>query len=202
MLAVACPEASLESLARLTIGQRDARLLALRETMFGAELTGITDCPECAEKIELSFKCSDIHQQTEIESPGELAVQSNGREVRFRLPTSADLLAVNTSEQLLERCLLNRGDHLTKDFLRAIQEKMSSAEPMADIHLGLSCPSCAHKWEAAFDIVAFLWREITAAARRLLHEVHTLASAYGWTEPEILALNPARRRAYLEMAIE
>jgi hypothetical protein len=107
---------------------------------------------------------------------------------------------VNSSEQLLERCLLNRGNHLTKDFLPAIVKKMSSAEPMADILLALNCPNCAHKWEVAFDIVAFLWREISAAAQRLLHEVHTLASAYGWTEPEILALNPARRRAYLKMA--
>src|SRR6516164_8225495 len=86
VLAAACPEVSLESLADLTIGQRDARLLALREKMFGAKLIGITDCPECGEKIELSFNCSDIHPQTETE-PSELAVQSNGREVRFRLPT-------------------------------------------------------------------------------------------------------------------
>jgi hypothetical protein len=200
MLAAACPEASSESLARLTIGQRDARLLALREMMFGSKLTGVTDCPKCREKIDLSFNCSGIHPQTEIESPAEFAVQSNGRDVRFRLPTSADLLAVNSSEQLLERCLLSRGNHLTKDLLPAIVEKMSSAEPMADLHLALNCPNCEHKWEAAFDIVAFLWREISAAARRLLHEVHTLASAYGWTEPEILSLSPARRRAYLEMA--
>jgi uncharacterized protein (UPF0212 family) len=201
MLAAACPEVSSDSLALLTIGERDTRLLQLREAMFGAELTGISDCPECGEKVELSFNCSDICPERKIKSSAELAVESNGREVRFRLPTSADLLAVNSSEELLERCVLDRGNHLTKDaFLPAVAEKMSGAEPMADIRLALSCPNCAYKWEAAFDIVAFLWREISAAARRLLHEVHALASAYGWTEPEILALNPARRRAYLELA--
>jgi hypothetical protein len=200
ILAAACPEASADSLADLSVGRRDARLLALREKMFGPELTGITDCPECAEKIELSFKCSDIHQREENELPTELAVQSNGRDVRFRLPTTADLMAVNSSEQLLERCLLDRGNHLTKDVLPAVVDKMSSVDPMADIHFVLKCPNCAHKWEAAFDIVAFLWREISAAATRLLREIHTLASAYGWTEPEILSLSPARRRAYLEMA--
>ena len=201
ILEAACPEASVDSLADLPIGRRDARLLALRERMFGPELTGITDCPECAEKIELSFRCSDVHQQEENEPPTELDVRSNGREIRFRLPTSADLLAVNSAEQLLERCLLDRGNnHPTKEILPAVVEKMSSADPMADIHLVMNCPNCAHKWEAAFDIVAFLWREISAAARRLLREIHTLASAYGWTEPEILSLSPARRRAYLEMA--
>jgi hypothetical protein len=200
MLAAASPETSSDSLARLTLGQRDARLLALREMMFGSDATGVTDCPECGERIELRFSCSDIHPATDTESPTEVAVKSNGREVRFRLPTSADLLAVSSSGQLLERCLLSRGNRLREDFLPAVSEKMSSADPMADIQLALNCPNCEHKWKAAFDIVAFLWREISAAARRLLREVHTLASAYGWTEAEILALSPARRRFYLEMA--
>jgi len=200
VLAAACPEISCDALARFTIGQRDARLLALQEMTFGPELTGVTDCPECGEKIELSFNSSDIRPPIETEPPTELAVKSNGHEVRFRLPTSADLLAVNSSEQLLKRCLLSGVDHLTGHFVTAVGERMSSADPMADIHLALNCPSCEHKWEAPFDIVAFLWREISAAARRLLREVHTLASAYGWTETEVLALSPARRRMYLEMA--
>jgi hypothetical protein len=198
LLAAACPEASSDSLAALTIGQRDERLLTLREIMFGSELTGLTDCPECGNKIELSFNCSDIRPATETELPTELALQSNGREVRFRLPTSADLLAVDNPKQLLERCLLG-GSHLTEDLLPAVCEKMSNADPMAEIHLALNCPSCGDKWVAPFDIVAFLWREISAAARRLLREVHTLAAAYGWTETEILALSPARRGVYLEI---
>jgi len=199
ILAAGSPEISSDSLAHLTIGQRDTRLLALRERTFGSELTGLTDCPECGEKIELSLNCSDLATGRENEPSAELAVPSNGREVRFRLPTSADLLAVNSPEQLLERCLLSGGNHLTQDFVAAAGEKMSNADPMADIHLALNCPSCEHKWMAPFDIVAFLWREISAAARRLVREVHTLASAYGWTESEILALSPVRRRAYLEM---
>jgi len=197
MLAVACPAVSFDSLARLTIGQRDARLLRLREMTFGFGITGVTDCPECGEKIELSVDSSDIGPATETEPPNELVVQANGGEVRFRLPTSADLLAVNSHAQLLERCLLNGGDHLSENLEAKIGEKMSSADPMADIALALNCPSCEHKWEAPFDIVAFLWHEISTAARRLLREVHTLASAYSWTESEILALSPARRRAYL-----
>jgi uncharacterized protein (UPF0212 family) len=200
MLAVVCPEISSESLARLTIGQRDARLLALREMTFGSEIRGVTDCPECGETIELTFNSSDFLPLNETESPAELAVKSNGSEVRFRLPIGADLLAVRSAEQLLERCLLSGGDKLTENIRVAVAERMSNADPMADIHLALNCPNCEHKWAAPFDIVAFLWREITAAARRLLREVHTLASAYGWTESEILALSPARRRAYLEMA--
>src|ERR1041385_3801480 len=219
ILAAACPEDSFDSLARLTIGQRDARLLRLRQITFGSEITGVTECPECEEKIELSVNSSDIGPTTETQPPNELAVRANGCEARFRLPTSADLLAVKTEEELLERCLLNGGDQVICHFERnavesrnpvlesqniraAISKKMSSADPMADIRLALSFPSCEYKWEAPFDIVAFLWREVSAAARRLLREVHTLATAYGWTETEILGLSPARRHAYLEMENE
>jgi hypothetical protein len=200
ILAAACPEDSADLLARLTIGQRDARLLAVRQMTFGAEITGVASCAECSEKIELRFNSLDIRTATQAESPDEVLVEGNGRELHFRLPTSADLLAAKNEEELLERCLLNGGDRLTENFRAEVGEKMSSADPMADIHIALSCPSCGHTWDAPFDIVAFLWREISAAAHRLLREVHTLAAAYGWTESEILSLSPARRCAYLEMA--
>src|SRR6476469_6290050 len=100
--------------------------------MFGSELTGVTDCPNCGEKIELSLNCSDLHSATESEPPAELSVQSNGGELRFRLPTSADLLAVSSPEALLERCLLSGGNHLTEDIVAAAAEKMSCADSMAD----------------------------------------------------------------------
>jgi hypothetical protein len=48
-----------------------------------------------------------------------------------------------------------------------------------------------------FDIVTFLWREIENLAGHLLRDVHTLASAYGWRESDILALSAARRDFYL-----
>jgi hypothetical protein len=35
-----------------------------------------------------------------------------------------------------------------------------------------------------------------------LHEVDLLARAYGWTEPEVLALSEARRAAYLRLVVE
>jgi hypothetical protein len=63
----------------------------------------------------------------------------------------------------------------------------------------LTCPQCAHQWQAPLDIVSFLWSEVHAWAIRLLREIHELASAYGWSEAEILALSPWRRRAYLEL---
>jgi hypothetical protein len=199
LLAAVNPEASLDSLAKLSIGQRDTRLLKLRELTFGEKFTGLTNCPVCDEKIELAFDAAAIRPAEENEIPAELDLQIEGREVRFRLPNSGDLLAVHSSEQLLARCLLSGGNHFAENTIQAVSEKMSAADPMADVQLALSCSSCGHQWRSSFDIVAFFWREIAAAARGHLRDIHTLASAYGWTESEILSLSPARRRVYLEM---
>ena len=199
LLAAACPDIASATLANLTIGQRDALLLTLREITFGTNFIGLADCPACDEKVELAFKTGDIRPGNETEFPAEFNFQMAGHALRFRLPSSSDLLAVNNREQLLARCLINGRSDLPEPVIAAVVEKMSRADPLADIRLGLSCPSCGHKWEAPFDIVAFFWSELNAVARGLVREVHTLASVYGWTESEILTLTSARRRCYLEM---
>ncbi len=79
---------------------------------------------------------------------------------------------------------------------------MAEADPLADARLALSCPACGRPWEAAFDVVAFLWGELDAWARRTFAEVHALASAYGWREADVLALSPERRRIYLDLVQE
>ena len=199
LLAAACPESPPEALASLTIGQRDARLLALRELTFGSAFTGLTHCPACDEKMELAFNAAEILPEIETEIPNEFNLQLDGHALHFRLPTSTDLLGVKNRAQLVERCLTNGSSELPETIIAIVAEKMSRADPLADVQLALSCSSCGHKWEAPFDIVAFFWSELNAFASGLLREVHTLASVYGWTESEILALTPARRRCYLEM---
>ena len=49
------------------------------------------------------------------------------------------------------------------------------------------------------DAEAMKASEIDAWARTILYQVHLLASVYGWSESEILALSPWRRHLYLQM---
>jgi hypothetical protein len=51
-------------------------------------------------------------------------------------------------------------------------------------------------------VVAFFWEEIDVWAERTLSDVHRLASAYGWSESDILALGPRRRQRYLALIAE
>ncbi|HUI06070.1 MAG TPA: phage baseplate protein [Verrucomicrobiae bacterium] len=199
LLAAAYPEVPPEALANLSIGQRDARLMELRELTFGANFTGLANCPACNETVELAFDTSAVRPAEAMETPAELDAEVEGRKLHFRLPTSADLFAVTTRDQLLDRCLLGGRDQLPDQAIDSVIAQMARADPLADIQLALHCASCGHQWEANFDIVTFLWSEINAAARNLLRGIHALASAYGWSEADILALNPARRRLYLEM---
>ncbi len=76
---------------------------------------------------------------------------------------------------------------------------MAEIDPQGDIQLSLVCPKCDRRWDAVLDIASYLWSEINAWALRTLREIDVLATAYGWTETEILRLSPWRRQAYLEI---
>jgi len=214
LLALVCREAALEELARWSIGRRDARLLALRESLFGSRLASLARCPQCGERLELNFEVAAIRAETAASSPETFVVEADGCEVRFRLPNSEDLMAVEAQsdvasgrELLLRCCLLDLRlegrerpvESLPEPVVAAILNKMEEADPQANTQLDLICFACHHRWLAAFDIAMFLWAELDDWARRLLREVHLLARAYGWREADILAMSTARRRAYLEM---
>ena len=214
LLATASSETPREVLAKLSIGQRDACLLMLREWTFGPELVSLMTCPGCGERLELTFKVSDLQVETQTELAEALSLSVADYEVHFRLPNSLDLAAIAESDDvmvarhlLLRRCLLAvqhdgeeiSAEQLPADVVEAVAERMAQADPQADVQLAPSCPSCDHEWQATFDIVSFFWSEIDAWAHRMLRELHTLASAYGWREADILAMSPWRRRFYLEM---
>lgn len=218
LLAAVNGEAPPGPFEQFPVGWRDAKLLELRERTFGPQLPCLTTCPSCREDLEYNLNVADLvvgepPAGTSLEVSG--SVRAGDYEVTFRLPTAGDLLALfpqaNVSEnrlRLLKTCLLSARCNdreiaacdLPGQVAAAVAERMAQLDPQADLRLRLDCPECGHRWEAQFDIVSFLWKEIHAAATRLLREVHELATAHGWSEAAILALSPQRRRAYLELA--
>jgi hypothetical protein len=222
LLAAACPEMSDEELADLSVGRRDRLLFALRERTFGPHMTSLAACDACGESLELSFDVSDISDPDEpqgelpagaADAP-ELSVEAEGYAAGFRLPNSGDLVAVARARDaaegrrtLLERCVTRATragasvppSELPGALVEAVESRMAESDPQADTRLKLDCPACGHHWLASFDVVAYLWSEVNAWAYRLLGEVHSLASAYGWREEDILAMSPRRRHVYLEM---
>ncbi|MFY1825769.1 hypothetical protein ACN47A_07640 [Myxococcus fulvus] len=213
LLGAAFPERSLGALARLPVGARDSLLLSLREGTFGGAIWGLVACPRCGEQVELAFEVGDIRVPTGAAAPEVLEVERAGHAVRFRLPDSRDLAALASGRepagpgQMLARCVVEarrEGAHvevreLPEDVVDAIGSAMEAADPQARVELATTCPGCGHGWAAGFDIAEFLWREVEAWAQRLLRDVHTLASLYGWSEEHILAMSPWKRQRYLEL---
>ena len=214
VLCTSCPEASWESHARMSIGRRDARLLKLREQTFGPTMQGLCDCPRCGEQMEMSLDVADILLDGQAEAEEAQLLALHGFDVRYRLPNSLDLAAVAeigdkaaARKTLFQRCLVevrSRDEDVHPDALPvsvtdAVEERIALADAQADIQLNLTCPGCNHTWQTTFDIVTFFRQELNTWAHRLLHDVHTLAAAYGWSEDAILALSSTRRQAYLEM---
>ncbi|MDD5267129.1 MAG: hypothetical protein PHO08_08365 [Methylococcales bacterium] len=214
LLNAAWPEKSYEQWAQTGIGQRDDALLTLRESLFGVHLEATAQCPVCRESLELAFETGQIRVQSEAESQ-KCQVEAENYVVTFRLPTSADLIAVMELESpvlspkalLLQRCILSAqhcdqaidAQQLPPDLIQRIQNDMARLDPQAETLIALSCPQCHHDWQLNFDIAAYLWDEIGDWAQRILREVHTLARAYGWSERDILEMNAQRRRSYLEL---
>jgi hypothetical protein len=202
LLLAAATRQPLADLAVLSVGERDAALLTLRERCFGTRLESIAGCPACAAQLELAFHVADI-RVAQPDAPRE--VWAAGRRLAFRLPTAGDLLALAeggapaTSALLLQRCVPDADPHIVAEAEAALAEALAAADPQADVRLALTCPACGHAWRAPFDIATFFWAEIEAWALRMLRDIHTLAQAYGWSEAAILDLSPLRRQQYLEL---
>lgn len=214
LLSAVLPDAPPETLADLPLGRRDALLLTLRTRLLGERMEAVAACPACGERAEFSFTTADVRVPPPEADPGHPTVRAEGYEVAFRLPASADLAALrhapdvaSARRMLLARCVVEARhgedeagpDELPEAVVAAVAAEMSRLDPQADVRLATACPACAHTWEARFDIAAFLWTEIDAWARRTLREVHLLATAYGWSERDILSLTPWRRQVYLNM---
>jgi hypothetical protein len=214
LLGAACPETPAPELGRLSVGQRDDLLLQLRAAAFGSRIEATATCPHCSGKLEMVFDTENLRAAPAPATAAPLALEVDDHALTFRLPDSFDLVEIAASPDparaesaLLQRCVLAARagprvvspEALPARVIDALAARLAEADPQADLRLALNCPDCDHRWEEPFDIVAFFWREIEAWAARLLGEIHALATAYGWSEAEIVALSPARRRLYLEM---
>jgi hypothetical protein len=218
ILAAAFPEDAPAVLGALSPGRRDARLLSIRQAMFGPAMQSTTACPACGEQLEFTLAVADLLDPSAARETAA-SVEHDGHIVHFRLPTALDLAelsmaagpAVEPNEvrrHLIEHCLLS-AEHdgvavalagLPEPVLDEVVRQMAVLDPYGDLVLDMACVNCGHAWQATFDVVAYLWEEIRQRARHVLQEVHLLARAYGWSEDDVLALSSWRRRAYLELA--
>jgi hypothetical protein len=206
-LGAALPGTPYERLADWPLGRRNKALLDLRCACFGARIEAWAVCGSCGEKLAFDIDARVIAGAgMQDGDDAQDTVIVNGR--AFRLPTSRDLASVakvvggrSAAAGILDRCRMTADANAawSDDEIEEIGEHMALADPLAEINLKLDCSACGGQRQESFDIVSFIWEEIEAQARQLILAVHTLASAYGWSEAEILSLSEHRRALYLDM---
>ena len=199
-----------------TLGERNARLMQLHARLFGREVEMLSHCPVCGTAVQFSGDCEALAEQMwpRLENAPPHRLETQGYVIEFRLPDSADIAIASGEEGnekftqlLLDRCVLActceshnvSTHHLPAPVLDALSQHMETLDPGASVSFALDCPQCATHWQAPLDIGEMVWQKVRAAAERLLLDIDTLARAYGWTEHEVLHLNPLRRAAYLQM---
>jgi hypothetical protein len=135
-------------------------------------------------------------------------------EVRYRLLDSTDQRAIaacsgvaDARSWLVRRCVIDAragglavaADELPEPVIARLAEHVTGSDPQAEVLLDLNCTICGHAWQVFFDIASYFVDEMRSTVVRLLREVHFIASAYGWSESEILAMSDAKRKFYMEM---
>lgn len=192
-------------LADLPMGAVHEAVLRLRRAAFGDSIDAHADCPSCGERLEVRFDVSQLLAMSAL--PGAAGGWS-GSGFRVRLPTTRDLAAIaherdadRAALAILERCCTERPE--SADLTAILPEAdagLEALDPLANVEVAVSCQACSRISRLCLDVTSLVWEEIAAAALAVLGQVHVLARAYGWSEPEILALSPERRAAYLEWA--
>ncbi|MFI2347739.1 hypothetical protein ACH492_11970 [Streptomyces sp. NPDC019443] len=214
------PGAGADELLSVPVGEREADLFALRRALFGERMQVRVECASCGEAMEFDLDATQLGTPTRTPD-GPLRVEEGEWAVEFRLPTVADLAAAGAvrdpaqaRQVLVARCTVSAvrdGEAVPPERLasllpehvqRRLAETAAEADPTADVTLNVACPECGEATPAELDITSYLWTELDTWARDLMLDVHLLATAYGWSEPEILALSPLRRRYYLELCAD
>jgi hypothetical protein len=204
-----------DEVARLPLGRRDARLLTLHRELGGAVLEATVACPACGEAAEFAVEAEALLARAPADGPGGAgALEADGFRVDWRALDSRDLLAAAAAPDaaaaeavLLARCVVGAdgpdGPVAAAALPRAVRDAvaaaMAEADPLAEVLVDVACPACETRFAADLDVGEFVWAEVRRRALALLRDVDALARAYGWTEPDVLALDDRRRRAYLDL---
>ena len=178
LLVLASPELAPGQVQSLTIGQRNSRLLALREKTLGPALKGLAKCAQCGTSLEFSVDVGAIRLPEPEAQVYELQV--DGLAMRFRPLDSLDLVAivgladvVAARLRLIERCLLEAtrdgqplaAAELPDSALATLVDALTECDPQAETRFQLTCAACGHRWSALFDVVSFFWTELDAWAQ-------------------------------------
>lgn len=213
------------ALARqLSAGDRERLLIACAAATLGDNVDLVAHCPDpgCSEAIEMFISLRSLLRPSgDGPRPAvhelHLVTSAGPRRLRFRLPNGEDQEEAArrartdpaaASALLVERCLIAvvdehgtaEGGAVEPDVAVALDQAIERLDPAAETVAEGACPACGGTVRTLLDGFTLL-RSGIASDDQLFDEIHMLASAYHWSEAEILSLPLPRRRLYLERVL-
>ncbi len=188
------------SAADLTISDRDRLLLAALHRASSGAVPVIAPCPTCNMVNEADVVLAAMLRAQD--QPSAIA-RIGRRRAAVRPPSSRELAAAIASGDLasLTARYCEPGDKsLPPEAAQAVEAALERAFPLLNIMISMQCGGCGENFAQRFDPVPLLWAQVVTLAKRAIADVDLLARTYGWSETEVLALSPARRRLYCEAA--
>jgi len=174
-----------------------------------AAVTGLDDswvgarCLACGAGFDIPVRESELPVKTAGAGYPFANVETSLGPVRFRVPVGADQEAIagiadpqEARRALALRCAVELPPgELSEDDLERAEHALEAIAPEVATQAQTACPDCCRP--ATVHLDPYRW--LAAADRGLFLDIHLLASAYHWSEAEILALPRERRRLYLSL---
>lgn len=185
----------------LVLGDRNLILAELVRTAFGNEVDLRQRCsnPECGAELEWPTHMSDLLADTGSTSPPVEELAVDDRKVRVRPATVDDQRKIRHSADplatLVELCVDPPGVVSADDdeAMKQIEAVLEELDPLATIEFTFGCYACDQPLRSALDLPGLLLDLIRADDIRRSDDHHLLASGYGWSPADLLALRPADR---------
>jgi predicted RNA-binding Zn-ribbon protein involved in translation (DUF1610 family) len=196
--------------ASLPASEVGAIALVIRQAWVGDQLSTEGSCPNCGERVSVSFSVGDYvsHFQPAVPSyvqpDGTGWYKLVGRDVRFRVPKVADLLvALDNPEgaMMLSGSCVEPAE-LDYELWSNVDDALEEISPNFDGMVGGQCPECGTTVQLRFDPCAYVLAELRDLFAGIYYEVHLLARAYAWAEEDILAMGRSRRIKYAHLVSE
>lgn len=189
------------------------RCLAVSLDMENIWLTA--RCTRCGDPFDFFIKQSELPVKEGGEGFPFASVETSLGLCRMRVPNGADQVAIAAIEDselalqtLVHRCIVafpdtpdgegkpeNLGEKLTEDDFRRVEAALEEVAAEVTTTVQADCPECRQANLIEIDPYMCLQHGQT----NLFSEIHILASAYHWSEAEILCLAKNRRQRYLKL---
>jgi hypothetical protein len=197
-------QATTERVHQLAVGDRQFLVRQLAALIDQDILWLSSTCTCCRRGFDVQIEQSRLPvKEAGTSFPFAIAPASWG-DCRLRIPSGEDQDAAAqitddraATRLLARRCALDPIPETIRELSEAdvarIEHAVEHAAPEVTTIVQCACPECGHANEVYVDPYVCL----TTSVGSLWDDVHEVASAYHWSERDILALSRARRQTYL-----